>query len=524
MTEIPTNIGRYQVQRQIGRGAMGAVYLAQDPLLKRPVAIKVVHHGGEDREVTLARFQREAEISARLNHPNIVTVFDVGEDPEMGPFIAMEYIEGSSLSSLIRAGLGVETGLRLMIQGMGALMAAQAEGIVHRDIKPDNILVSRDGRFKLMDFGIARRDESHLTQAGMIFGTPFYTAPELLVGGDASPATDRYAFMVTVFEVVTGTLPFQGNTVGSTLYKIVHEAPEIAPTLPWAVAQVFRKALAKTPEERFPDLPSFLGALVDSLALAPEVRMRFHALLAGDAPFASTHPFPVPLPEAPPRSSDPFDLSEELSFLDTGGALFESTATDGRGEAVPDPQLIPQVQAPQVPPRHDGPGRPRRLWPVLVAALIVIVLGGAVGAASYLRNRSSFVAVASTPAGADVSLDGEYLGRTPLRIKIDKPVGRRVHIGKEGYQPEDRVLKGGESRLEFPLNVLPFAISVVTDPPGASVFLNQIAVGTTPLPVLQIPTAGSQELRIRAKGYQEWSAVLDKDAPFPTLIRLTPEQ
>ena len=513
MPEEPSTIGRYRVQRQIGRGAMGAVYLAQDPLLKRPVAIKVVHPGGEDRATTLARFQREAEISARLNHPNIVTVFDVGEDPEMGPFIAMEFIEGSSLSDLIRSGLGLEAGLRLMIQGMGALMAAQAEGIVHRDIKPDNILVSRDGRFKLMDFGIARRDESHLTQAGMIFGTPFYTAPELLVGGEASPATDRYAFMVTVFEVVTGTLPFQGSTVGSTLYKIVHEGPAIPSTLPTAAVQVFHRALAKNPEERFPDLPSFLGDLVDSLELAAETRTRFHALLAGDAPFVSTHPFPIPPPEQPPRSSDPFELSDELSFLGTGETLSLSSGTDGMQDSAPEPQAM----APQ------APGRSRNFRMALAATLTVVLLGGGTAGLRYLRNRSTVVAIGSTPPGADVSLDGEYVGRTPLRIRIDKPVGRRVHLGKEGYQPVDRVLEGGEIDFDIPLKAIPFVISVVTDPPGASVFLNQVQVGTTPLAALQVPTAGIQELRIRTKGYQEWSAAVDKDAPFPALIRLTPE-
>ncbi|MBP1627362.1 MAG: Serine/threonine protein kinase PrkC, regulator of stationary phase [Holophagaceae bacterium] len=518
MPEEPSTIGRYQVQRQIGRGAMGAVYLGHDPLLKRPVAIKVVHPGGEDRGTTLARFQREAEISARLNHPNIVTVFDVGEDPDMGPFIAMEFIEGSSLTTLIRSGLGLEAGIRLMIQGMGAMMAAEAAGIVHRDIKPDNILVSRDGRFKLMDFGIARRDESHLTQAGMIFGTPFYTAPELLVGGEASSVTDRYAYAVTVFEVVTGTLPFQGSTVGSTLYRIVHEPPEMPASLPKAVAEIFLKALAKKPEDRYPDLPSFLGALVDGLELAPEVRARFQALLVGDAPFVSTHPFPV----TAPRPSDPITLAEELSFLDMGEVFPQQNAGSPTVLTASGPRPI-DPSAPQQ-PRPDAPPQRRRYVPFLVAAALVVALGGAWVAARHLRFQSSLVSVESTPSGADVSLDGEYVGRTPLRIKIAKPVGRRIHLGLEGYQPEDRVFEGGETRLDVPLKVIPFTISVVTDPPGATVILNQSEVGTTPLAALQIPKVGTQELRIRAKGYQEWSALVDKDAPFPALIRLTPEK
>jgi len=504
---------------------MGAVYLAQDPLLKRPVAMKVVHHGGEDRGTTLARFQREAEISARLNHPNIVTVFDVGEDPEMGPFIAMEYIEGSSLTGLIRSGLGLEAGLRLMIQGMGALMAAEVAGIVHRDIKPDNILVSRDGRFKLMDFGIARRDESHLTQAGMIFGTPFYTAPELLVGGEASPATDRYAYVVTVFEVVTGCLPFHGNTVGSTLYRIVHEPPELPGSLPPRAAEVFRKALAKKPEERYPDLLTFLRALVDGLELSPEIRTRFQTLLVGETPFSDTHPFLIsPPPESSLLPSDAlFGLSEELSFLDTAETRSLASGANPTALVSSGPwDLQPGSGTPEVPPVPSVPRR-RRPWVAIAGVLALLVLGVGGATAYHFRQQPSLLVVNSTPPGADVSLDGNYIGQTPLRTRVEKPWGRKIHLGMPGFQPEDRELGRGEARLDFALRSIPFSIAVVTDPPGASVFLNQAEVGITPLAALQVPRAGVQELRIRAKGYQEWSTVVERDAPFPALIRLTPE-
>jgi len=143
MAEVPQFIGRYQVKRTLGHGAMGTVYLAEDPVLKRQLAIKVVRAVGEERSNALERFKREAEISAQLNHPNVVIIFDVGEDPVHGPFLAMEFVEGCSLGKFVREGsLDLETRFGILIQAMRALRAAHRHAIVHRDIKPDNILVA----------------------------------------------------------------------------------------------------------------------------------------------------------------------------------------------------------------------------------------------------------------------------------------------------------------------------------------------------------------------------------------------
>ncbi|MDP2874800.1 MAG: serine/threonine-protein kinase [Holophaga sp.] len=290
----PPTIGRYEVQRVLGRGAMGVVYLARDPLMKRLVAVKIVHCLSEDRKILLLRFQREAEISARLNHPNIVTAFDVGEDPYVGPFMTMEFVDGTLLSQMVRDGLDLESLFHLFIQGAAALGASSVAGIAHRDVKPDNMIVSREGRLKLMDFGIARGEESKLTQAGMVFGTPSYTAPELLVGGDASPASDRWAFIVTVFELLTGELPFHGANVGATLFAIVHEEPRNIESCSPAFADVFRKALAKAPASRYPDLETFLQDLLAVLPIPEEAKSRLGAYLSGDLPLGWTRPFPMP--------------------------------------------------------------------------------------------------------------------------------------------------------------------------------------------------------------------------------------
>ena len=256
-------IGRYNVERLLGAGGMGAVYLAEDPALKRRLAIKIVQAATGQQEV-LSRFQREAEVSAHLNHPNVITIYDVGEDPAVGPFIAMEFVDGASLADLTqdRRLATAEERLRVLIPAMHAVEAAHAAGIVHRDIKPGNLMVGRDGRVKLMDFGVARSGDSGLTVTGSVMGTPSYLAPEQLTGAEPSETTDRYAFAVMTFEVFTGTKPYVGATTATLLYNIAHSPPAFPDSMPAPERAVFQRALAKEPAARFADLASFLAAMI----------------------------------------------------------------------------------------------------------------------------------------------------------------------------------------------------------------------------------------------------------------------
>ena len=269
MSELRT-IGRYQIHKLLGEGGMGMVFLAEDPLLKRRVAIKVVKaEGGAEVAQALDRFKREAEISAQLNHPNVVTIHDVGEEPGLGPFMAMEYVEGKTLDSLIDGkALDLEGCLNVLIQAMRALRAAHRLAIVHRDVKPENILVTGEGRVKLMDFGIARTMAPRATAAGDFFGSPPYTAPELLRGQDPTTNSDRYAFAAAAMELLTGQLPHPGNTVAEVVNHIIHEEPVIPPELPAACAAPFLKALNADPEERYDSLPEFMADLIQGLGLA----------------------------------------------------------------------------------------------------------------------------------------------------------------------------------------------------------------------------------------------------------------
>jgi serine/threonine protein kinase len=262
---------------------MGSVYLAEDPMLKRRLAIKVVRAVGEERDLALERFKREAEVSAQLNHPNIVTIYDVGEEPSVGPFLAMEYVEGQSLGKHIREGnLEIETCFGILIQAMRALRSAHRHAIIHRDVKPDNILVSEDGRVKLMDFGIAKTMAPRLTSTGEFLGSPAYSAPELLKGAEPTPSSDRYAFAVTAFELLTGQLPHPGNNVAAVITHVLHEPPLIPAGMSGEAAQVFRTALALDPDDRYETLMEFLTALIDIYSLEDPARDRINELFRHD--------------------------------------------------------------------------------------------------------------------------------------------------------------------------------------------------------------------------------------------------
>lgn len=321
----PKTIGRYQVVRPIGQGGMGTVYLAEDPLLKRRVAIKVVRVTGNARHQAMLRFRREAEISAQLNHPNLVTIYDVGVEEDLGPFLAMEYVEGKSLGKHLKEkDLDTEASVRVLIQAMRALRAAHRQAIVHRDVKPDNILLSEEGRAKLMDFGIARSmghmstspqhpledpllDEPgqegyaqtlalRLTVTGDFLGSPAYAPPEVLKGGEGTPASDRYSFAATAFELLTGQLPHPGSGLTQIIIHILQEPITLPPDLPPRLGAVFQRALAADPDDRYTTLPEFMEELIDALPGPVSMRARLFAALGQeeDGSTVSTARFRIP--------------------------------------------------------------------------------------------------------------------------------------------------------------------------------------------------------------------------------------
>lgn len=518
-------LGRYEIKQMLGHGSMGCVYLAQDPLLQRQVAIKTLQGVAEDHQTTRERFRREAEISALLNHPNIITVFDVGEDPEAGPFLAMEYVAGNTLARRIREGLALDIGFNLLVQGVGALRAIASAGIVHRDIKPDNVLVSLDNRFKLMDFGIARMEGSRLTQSGTVLGTPAYTAPEVLLGGEPTSATDGYAFAATAFEVLTGTVPFQASSIGATLYKIVHEELEIPTGMSPQVWSVFSRAFAKNPANRYPDPAAFVRDLLGAAPMNEELRSRLLTRLEGDEVREDTHSYP---PSLVARSQ--FMPEEQTTLPISGKARVRSDGSlvDPTPQEVPSLQPEPEagelvsMEVPDLQAENDqAPRRRRGLGTWLAVATGIAILGFVLS--GYLRSTLyRRMDVLSIPEGAEVFLDGSAIGRTPLRgVQVSKKAGS-MQFRATGFLTFDAELAANTTRVEVELTPEPYPIRVTTDPPGAEVYLNGGLAGKSPIAALLIPARGPNQIKIHLDGFQDWTASLEKEIDFPELILLNP--
>ncbi|MCP3177236.1 MAG: CHASE2 domain-containing serine/threonine-protein kinase [Desulfuromonadales bacterium] len=256
---ITPTLGRYEVLRELGQGAMGTVYLGRDPRINREVAIKTLSYAAIEPEKlgeVKERFFREAEAAGRLNHPNIVTIYDVGEDHDMA-YMAMELLEGGDLSRHCQQGrlLGPAEVLRIVSKVAAALEYAHEHEVVHRDIKPGNIMLTTSGQVKVTDFGIARLVPNSRTQTGVILGTPSYMSPEQVAGKKVDGRSDLFSLGVVLYELLSGEKPFQGDSLGALMFAIANATytplREIAPDVPECCLPIVEKLLAKTQTRRY---------------------------------------------------------------------------------------------------------------------------------------------------------------------------------------------------------------------------------------------------------------------------------
>ncbi|MDQ5878883.1 MAG: eukaryotic-like serine/threonine-protein kinase [Pseudomonadota bacterium] len=252
-------LGRYEIITTLGRGSMGVVYRAQDPLIERAVAIKTVACAGlsdKDAEEFEQRFFREAKSAGRLNHPNIVTIHDVGHSDELA-YIAMEFLSGQSLRSILDSDIPLSCTriIEIVAAVADGLAFAHAQGVVHRDIKPANIMVQENGIVKITDFGIAQLPGGSLTMAGAVLGSPKYMSPEQVAGQKADGRSDIFSLGTVLYEMLTGQPPFSGDNMHATMYQVVHKDPpapsSCSPDLPREFDPIVAKAMAKDPADRY---------------------------------------------------------------------------------------------------------------------------------------------------------------------------------------------------------------------------------------------------------------------------------
>jgi eukaryotic-like serine/threonine-protein kinase len=421
----PTKIGRYEVIERVGRGGMGAVYLGRDSVLEREVAIKVMSADFAADETSRPRFYREARAAAKLQHRNIVTIFEFGEEDET-PFIVMEFLRGQDLAKRMRAEppLTLEQKIDIIAELCTGLHFAHEQGVIHRDVKPANIWLVPDGSVKLLDFGIAKFSSSTMTRQGSVLGSISYMPPEQINGLEVDGRADVFSAGVVLFELLTGKKPFAGDSPTAVLARIMDDEPvrvqDLPADLPKPLVAAVLKALQKDREKRYRHAADF-GA---------DLR------LVRSAVVASTVSISTDLDQLETMVSDP----SRAGTIDSGSHhLAGSVSVQRTATLAEPPEMAPA-------PRRFG-------WFVPVVA--VAVLAGAVGGWLLLHPppppKKSLVTITSEPAGARVAVDGVETNRvTPTDVEVPSGAASlpSVTLTSPAHKPvtaqltEDDVKKG----------------------------------------------------------------------------------
>ncbi len=478
MTAIPEKIGRYTILGMVGKGGMGVLYRAHDNVLERDVALKMMLVDFSHDTAARERFLREARAVARLAHRNVVTIHELGE-VDGTPYIVMEFLGGRDLDALMKAEvqLSLVQKLEIASQVCEGLAYAHEQGIVHRDIKPGNVRVLDDGTVKILDFGIAKFAMSSVTQTGTVMGTPSYMAPEQIMGQPIDGRSDLFSAGVLLYELLSGTKPFQGDSPTAVVYQIMNGEPvplkNSIPDLPDPINDIVTHALRKNPEERYGKAKQMAADLQTVRAMLDPQLHTGKTPVLGMPPADGTGMMTVP-------------LYAKTQSMRAGGP-----ATGTAKVAEPPVTVV-------VPPREEA-GKGPVVWIAAGVVALALAVGGyfffvkpdpgatpggsattadgtaaatgtgagagAPGAGAALGKDE--LLVVSTPNGAGITINGADTGKvTPAAIALASlPVGSTVELSLKGFKPittriTDADLKAGNKDVKFAAEARPVRLTV----------------------------------------------------------------
>ena len=455
--DSPQKLGRYEIVREVGHGAMGVVYEAIDPNIERKIALKTIRAGtlGTNAEEVAKRFKNEARAAGGLNHPNIVTIYDADEQNGI-LYLAMEFLPGATLDVLLHAQhtLKPDQAVDIVRQVCAGLEYAHSKGVVHRDIKPGNIMISASGAVKITDFGIARTTNV-MTMTGQVLGTPNYMSPEQVVGKTVDGRSDLFSVGVMLYEMVTGERPFDGQSITTIMYKIVHETP-VAPnkldqTIHPGLSRIIEKCLAKPPEERYQSAAEVSSALQNYTMATADLRSV---------------------------------LEQPTVDMTVSG-----TAVPSVPATIPEPQAPKQTETPaqSVSPPKAGRDALRRI------AAVIVILGLACWVLWHLAGLGAGKATApnAEPASQAAPTSSKQVAdetdTSPEKAGTEHPVS--------GGFLTRRPAKSDGSRATLKLN---------SDPPTAAIFFDGKDTGKKTPSELQVST-GEHSVSLKMEGFQPFS-------------------
>ena len=555
----PEKIDKYQILSVLGKGAMGVVYHAYDPVVKRDVAIKLLSSLGTEETELISRFEREARLAGSLRHPNIVTIYDLGNH-DGRPYIAMEYLLGRDLQQVIKqkVELTFEQRVEVILQIAKGLDAAHAKGIIHRDIKPANIRLQEDNTVKIMDFGIARMGTSELTRSGYIIGTLQYMSPEQISGEQLDPRTDIFSTGVIAYELFTYSNPFNGEHTVDIMYRLLNVRPQPIQNLPEETGtelnQIIMRALEKNRDLRYPSAKELSSDLEEYLFYLKSLKFRRRSTASQPSiQEGVTQALPLDqMPVVPGREKEmPPTMAADVQNMPTFNMPSPPNVpgpAPGTGSSFgvpPPPEKAPRTgiganyseTAAQVLLQKPSVWAEKKFY-ILGVVMALLFVGGLLYFGT-LGKSSEGLELITTPAGADIIVDGKKIGTTPTSLV--EPQDIQITFKKDGYAEKVVSLMKANwpSQLNITLDPITTSgtstststgtgtvspgqnkiIQVTSTPAGAALELDGKPVGPTPA-TITLADANPHKIVLKLEGHEEVTQTVDNSTPGTLSIEM----